>query len=94
MNPGLASIVTALTFSFRSRLAPQADIVPLRHRLNVLQWKAAYLRPRSPDLAVAAPADWRSALLIIKPVTGIHRHRQGFRHYGGWKSRYWGQPAK
>jgi hypothetical protein len=40
MNPVLASIVSALIFGFRSRLALQAEILALRRQLNGLQRSA------------------------------------------------------
>ena len=32
-------------------------------------------------------SEWSSALVIVKPDTVIHWHRQGFRLYWRWKSR-------
>jgi hypothetical protein len=73
MNAALASVVSALTFSFRSRLVLQAEILALRHQVNVLQRSAFTRRKlRTPDrilrvwLSRLWP-DWRSALLIVKP---------------------------
>jgi len=98
MNALLASIVSALIFSFRSRLALQAEILALRHQLNVLQRSACTRRKlRTPDrvlwvwLSQLWP-DWRSALLIVKPDTVIRWHRQGFRSYWRWQNRHLGRP--
>ena len=76
---------------FRSRIAMQAEIMVLRHQLNVL-------RRRSPKRAVLNNIDrlvfvglYRVApqviLQIIKPETLIRWHRAGFRAYWRWKSR-------
>ena len=78
---------------FRSQAALQAEIVLLRHQLNVL-------RRRSPkrvnfsniDRLVFAGIYSRApqvldALQIIKPETVIGWHRAGFRSYWRWKSR-------
>ena len=62
MNCVLASIISTLLVAFRSRLALQAEILALRHQLNVLGRSAdarrhlAYLRSRPLGLAVAALA--------------------------------------
>ncbi len=98
MNAALASIVTALTFSFRSRLALHAEILALRHQLNVLRRSTdarRKLRPSDRVLWVWLSRiwpDWRSALLIVKPETVIHWHRLGLRLYWRWKSRHLGRP--
>jgi hypothetical protein len=78
---------------FRPRAALQAEILVLRHRLNVL-------RRRSPkrvtfgniDRLVFAglyrlAAEVLGALKILKPETVIRWHRTGFRTYWRWKSR-------
>jgi putative transposase len=98
MNAALASVVSALIFSFRSRLALQAEILALRHQLDVLRRSTdARRKLRTSDrvlwvwLSRIWP-DWRSALLIVKPETVIHWHRQGFRLYWRWKSRHLGRP--
>jgi hypothetical protein len=38
-------------------------------------------------------ADWKSALLIVKPEAVIAWHHQGFRLYGTWKVRR-GKPGR
>ncbi len=78
---------------FWSRAALQAEIVVLRHQLNVL-------RRRSPKRAALCNIDrlvfvglYRlvpqvlDALKIVKPETLIRWHRTGFRCYWRWKSR-------
>ncbi len=88
-----------LLVSFRSRLALQAEILALRHQLNVLHRSVGPRRRlRASDrvlwvwLSQLRP-DWRSALLIVKPETVIRWHRQGFRLYWRWKSRHLGRPG-
>jgi hypothetical protein len=78
---------------FRSQAALQAEIVLLRHQLNVM-------RRRSPKRVNLSNIDRLvfagiyslapqvlDALQIIKPETVIGWHRAGFRTYWRWKSR-------
>src|SRR5947208_11958994 len=78
---------------FRSRAALQAEILVLRHQLNVL-------RRKSPKRVVLGNVDRLvftglyqvapkvlEALKILKPETVIRWHRAGFRAYWRWKSR-------
>ena len=98
MNGALTSLVSTLLVGFRSRLALQAEILALRHQLNVLQRSTdARRRLRTSDRILwvwlsQLWSDWRSALLIVKPETVIRWHRQGFRLYWRWKSRHPGRP--
>jgi putative transposase len=98
MNAVLASLISTLLVTFRSRLALQAEILALRHQLNVLRRSAhARRRLRLPDRILwvwlsRLWSDWCSALLIVKPDTVIRWHRQGFRLYWRWKSRCPGRP--
>jgi hypothetical protein len=98
MNAALASLVSTLLVAFRSRLALQAEILALRHQLNVLRRSAgARSRLRTSDRVLwvwlsRLWSDWRSALLIVKPETVIRWHRRGFRLYRRWKSRRPGRP--
>src|SRR5436305_2839573 len=83
----------ALTGLFRSRAALEAEVLVLRHQLNVLQRKS----PKRPafgnidrlvfgGLYRLAP-EVLDALKILKPQTVIRWHRAGFRAYWRWKSR-------
>ena len=85
---------------FRSRAALQAEILVLRHQLNVL-------RRKSPERIVFSNIDrlvfmvlYRlipqvlDALRILKPETVIRWHRAGFRAYWRWKSRSHGGRPK
>jgi hypothetical protein len=83
----------ALIGIFRPRAALQAEILVLRHQLNVL-------RRKSPKRLVFGNIDRLvfaalynvspgvlDALKILKPQTVIRWHRAGFRAYWRWKSR-------
>src|SRR5713226_591700 len=88
------SLLFALRGCFRTRAALQGEILALRHQLLVLQRSN---RRRRPSLSTTDRlvwvwlsrlwADWRSALLIVKPETVIAWHRKGFHLYWRWKSR-------
>jgi len=84
----------------RSRAALQAEILILRHQLNVLTRK-------SPKRVAVGNVDrlllvglYRfspkvlDALKILKPETVLHWHRAGFRAYWRWKSRSCGGRPK
>jgi transposase InsO family protein len=78
---------------FRSRAALQAEILVLRHQLNVLRRKApkrlafnAIDRLVFAGLYRLAPPVLE-ALTILKPETVIRWHRIGLRAYWRWKSR-------
>jgi transposase InsO family protein len=83
----------ALIGLFRSRAALEAEILVLRHQLNVL-------RRKSPQRVALSSIDrlllvglYRlapevlDALKIIRPETLMRWHRVGFRAYWRWKSR-------
>ncbi len=83
----------ALAGLFRSRASLEAEILVLRHQLNIL-------RRRSPKRPVLSNFDRLifaglcsmapkalSALAIVKPETVIRWHRRGFRLYWQWKSK-------
>jgi hypothetical protein len=85
---------------FRSRASLEAEIVSLRHQLNVLRRKApnriafttfdrlifASLYRISPRIV--------NALVIVKPETVIRWYRAGFRLFWRWKSRAGGGRPK
>src|SRR5258707_3706114 len=83
----------ALIGLFRSRASLQAEILTLRHQLNVLRRKSPQrLTFTSIDRLVFAglyrPAPGvLDALKIVRPETVIRWHRAGFRAYWRWKSR-------
>ena len=77
----------------RSRVALQAEILVLRHQLNVLRRKSPKRVALSNidrlvfvGLCRLAPKVL-DALKILKPETMIRWHRAGFRAYWRWKSR-------
>src|SRR4030095_12252767 len=78
---------------FRTRAGMQIEILALRHQLAVLQRrtnKRPSLRTADRLLWVVLSrvwAQWRSALVIVKPETVIAWQRKGFRLYWRWKSR-------
>jgi hypothetical protein len=85
---------------FRSRAALEAEIVALRHQLNVLRRKApkrvalrAFDRLLFATLYRIAPGVL-NALVIVKPETVIRWHRAGFRLFWRWKSRFRGGRPK
>jgi hypothetical protein len=83
----------ALAALFRSRAALQAEILVLRHQLNVLRRKSPKrLVFNNIDRLVFAKLygfapNVRDALKILKPETVVRWHRAGFRAYWRWKSR-------
>ena len=90
----LCSLVwCALIGLFRSRAALEAEILVLRHQLNVLRRKSSKrLAFNSIDRLVFAglyrlAPGVLNALKILKPETVIRWHRAGFRAYWRWKSR-------
>src|SRR5664280_55235 len=83
----------ALIGLFRSRASLQAEILTLRHQLNVLRRKSPQrLTFSSIDRLVFAglyrlAPGVLDALKIVRPETVIRWHRAGFRAYWRWKSR-------
>ncbi len=94
MLSALSPFLTTLFSVFRSRAALQVEILALRHQIGVLRRSAK----KRPKLTVAdrlfwawlsgAWADWRSALVIVKPETVIAWHRKGFRLFWTWRVRH------
>jgi transposase InsO family protein len=83
----------ALVGVFRSRASLEAEILVLRHQLNVLRRKSPERLTFSridrvvfTGLYALAPSIL-DALQIVKPDTVIRWHRAGFRAYWRWKSR-------
>src|SRR6266851_5094396 len=83
----------ALIGPFRSRASLQAEILTLRHQLNVLRRKSPQrLTFSSIDRLVFAglyrlAPGVLDALKIVRPESVIRWHRAGFRTYWRWKSR-------
>src|SRR5262245_28896073 len=89
----LANFLATLLSLFKSRSELQAEILVLRHQLNVLRRKARHSpRVTSWDRLLFV---WLyrlypsvlAAVAIIEPDTLIRWHRSGFRAYWRWKSR-------
>ena len=75
------SLVLHVVFSpFRTKARLEAEIVLLRHQLNVLRRRV----PSKPKLAVA---DRLLFVWLVQPETVIRWHRAAFRLYWRWKSR-------
>src|SRR5207237_8465857 len=85
--------VRALCNCFKPRQRLQAEILVLRHQLNVLRQRG----PRRPHLRWADRAlfIWLyrrcprilSAITIVRPATVLRRHRPGLVAYWRWQSR-------
>ncbi len=94
MDDVLIALLSAIIAGFRTRFALQAEIVALRHQLNVMR-RSVPSRPklRASDrflwlLLSRFWPDWRSALILIKSETVIAWHRKGFRLFWTWKCRH------
>jgi hypothetical protein len=95
----ITRLLLAAALSFvKSRSRLQAEIVVLRHQLNVLR-RAAPRRIRLSNsdrlLLVWLYRLWPGllrTLAILRPETVVRWHREGFRAYWRWKSR--GKPGR
>ena len=89
----LRLVLCLVTGLFRSRAALQAEILVLRHQVNVLRRRSQkrLLFSNIDRLAFAGlyglMPSVRNALTILQPATVIAWHRAGFRAYWRWKSR-------
>src|SRR5215472_16785434 len=83
----------ALIGLFRSRALLQAEILTLRHQLNVLRRKSPQRLTFTSIVRLVFAGLYRlapgvlDALKIVRPETVIRWHRSGFRAYWRWKSR-------
>jgi hypothetical protein len=92
------ALVAALSSVFKTRAALQLENLALRHQLGVLHRsvKKPKLTPLDRLLwawLCGVWADWRSALIVVKPETVIAWHRKGFRLFWTWRVRR-GQPGR
>src|SRR5260370_24523012 len=93
MKAVLSSFPFVLWSCIRTRANMQIEILALRHQLAVLQRrtnKRPSLRTADRLLRVMLSrlwAQWRTALVIVKPETVIAWQGKGFRLYWRWKSR-------
>src|ERR1700761_119762 len=93
MREAYSLVLSVLVLLFRSRVALEAEILILRHQLDI---QRRHLPKR---LAIGAMdrlifvglyrlvRNTNKALTIVKPDTVIRWHRIGFRSYWRWKSR-------
>jgi putative transposase len=95
----LLTVLGVLSSFFKTSVELRLENLALRHQLGVLRRSAPKrlpLRPADRILWVwlrGVWADWKSALLIVKPETDIAWHRKGFRLYWIWKVRR-GKPGR
>src|SRR4030081_1746814 len=88
----LRLLACALTRLFRSRAQLEAEILVLRHQLNVLRRKAPKRVAFSSIDRLVFAGLYRlapgvlDAFKILKPETVIRWHRADFRAYWRWKS--------
>jgi len=90
----LALLAGTRSSLLKSRASLQMENLALRHQIGVLQ-RSAMKRPKlaTADRVVwvwlsGVWADWRSALVIVKPETVMAWHRQGFRLFWTGKVRH------
>jgi putative transposase len=88
--PVVASVLLAVRSLVRSRAALHLEILALRHQLRVLERSH---RPRGRLTATDRLlwlsrmwSDWRTAIVLVQPDTGVAWHRRGFRFFWTWKS--------
>jgi hypothetical protein len=86
-------LVRVLCDCFKSRRRLEAEILVLRHQLNILQQRAPRrLRLRWVDRALIIWLYRRcprilDAITVVRPETIMRWHRKGFAAYWRWKSR-------
>ena len=89
----LTASVAALSTLVKTRAALQLENLALRHQLGVLHRSVKKPKLNPFDRLLWASlcgvwADWRSALIVVKPETVIAWHRKGFRLFWTWKVRH------
>src|SRR5271163_1190486 len=94
MREACSLVWSVLALLFRSRVSLEAEILILRHQLNIQRRQqpkrlafSAMDRLIFVGLYRLAP-NTIEALTIMKPATVIRWHRAGFRLYWRWKSRH------
>src|ERR1700686_5154243 len=91
MREAFSLIWTALIGLFRSRASLAAEILVLRHQINVLRRNSPKRQTFSLTDRLIFAGLYRlaptvlNALAIVKPETVIKWHRVGFRSYRCWK---------
>ena len=96
MREACSLVWSVLVLLFRSRASLEAEILTLRHQLNI---QRRHLPKRLTFGAIdrlifvglyrLVPSTL-NALTIVKPETVVRWHRAGFRSYWRWKSRHRG----
>ena len=93
MREAYSLVWSVLVLLFRSRVSLEAEILILRHQLNI---QRRHLPKRLAFSAIdrlifvglyRLVPNTIKALTIVKPDTVIRWHRAGFRSYWRWKSR-------
>src|ERR1700716_77525 len=93
MREACSLIWSALVLLFRSRASLAAEILVLRHQINILRWHSPKRQTFSAMDRLIFAGLYRlaptvlNALAVLKPDTVIKWHRAGFRSYWRWKSR-------
>src|SRR3979490_1133907 len=93
MREACSLIWSALVGLFRSRASLVAEILVLRHQINIQRRHSPKRQTFSATDRLIFAALYRlaptalNALAIVKPETVIKWHRAGFRSYSRWKSR-------
>jgi hypothetical protein len=93
MREAYSLVWSVLVLLFRSRVSLEAEILILRHQLNIQRRHV----PKRVTFSVMdrlifvglyrlVPSAL-NALTIVRPETVVRRHRAGFRSYWRWKSR-------
>ena len=89
----LSAMASLVSFRFRRRVSLELEVLALRHQLAVLHRQ----RPGRAWLGRGDRLLWGwlyriwpcclEVMVLVKPVTVIQWHRQGFRKYWHWRSR-------
>ncbi len=93
MRGGCSLVRSAVVGLFRSKASLLAEIIVLRHQLNIQRRHLPERQTFSATDRVIFAALYQlvpsviSALAIVKPDTVIKWHRAGFKSYWRWKSR-------
>jgi hypothetical protein len=93
-----SALLSWLAGRFRSRVELELEVIALRHQLAVLRRQ----RPGRPQLFALDRLLWiwlywvwpqcLNIMVLVKPATVVRWHRQGFRLYWRWRSRF-GRPS-
>lgn len=96
----LRLLIGALRDYFKSRQRLQAEVLVLRHQINILRRQVpGRVRPTTSDRVIFVWlyrlfADVGNVIAIVRPETVVRWHRMGFRAWWRWKSRNLGGRPK